>query len=331
MPRARPLAGFLPFGGFLARQITVLICTRNRAAMLRDTLKTLLSPANTDSFDWELLVVDNASTDRTAAVCRDFQKKFPQHVRSIVETKVGKSNALNAGIAAARGELLAFTDDDVYCNPDFLSQIRKLFAETAADAAQGRVLLDCEGGRPDWLDDTLALTAGFRDCGETVCELEGTLFGLNMIVMAEVFRKIGGFAPRLGPGQVGLSEDTELSFRMRQAGMRLIYAPNVIVHHRMPRSRLTRAFLRKRFFQEGRATAYRAAPPVSLLHFGLYVVKESVTREMHAMGHRRAKRPAMALREECEAFRQAGFFWQHLRMRFGILAHLSPTDAVTAR
>jgi GT2 family glycosyltransferase len=193
------------------------------------------------------------------------------------------------------------------------------------------VFLDCEGGRPVWLDNTLALTAGFRDCGETVCELEGTLFGLNMILRAEVFRKIGGFAPRLGPGKVGLSEDTEISLRMRQAGMRLIYAPKVIVYHRMPRSRLTRAFLRKRFFQEGRAAAFRTAPPVSLPRFGLYVVKESVTREVRAIRHRRTRRPAMALREECEAFRQAGFFWQHLRLRFGIQSHLSATDTVPAR
>ncbi len=291
--------------------------------MLRDTLNTLLSPANTDSFDWELLVVDNASTDRTAAVCRDFQKKFPNHVRSMVETKMGKSNALNTGIAAARGELLAFTDDDVFCDPDYLPQIRKLFAETGADAAQGRVFLDYEGGWPVWLDNRLALMVGVRDCGEEVTELDGTLFGTNMIVSSEVFKKIGGFSPDLGPGGVGMYEDTEISLRMRRSGFRLIYAPQILVRHQLARNRLTKRFIRRRFFQHGRATAYTQALPVSAPRFGLYVAKELVQGELQAIWQRYRGRPAAALRRECEALRQAGFFWQHVCFRRGVPSRLS--------
>lgn len=298
-------------------QITVIICTRNRGEMLRETLDSLLIPANLESSDWELVVVDNASTDRTRDVCRDFQQRFPRHFRLAVETRVGKSNALNTGIGAARGELLAFTDDDVLCAPSFLTEIRALFARFPADAVQGRVFLECEGGQPEWLDSHLALTVAFRDCGEEVTELEGTLFGLNMVVRADVFRKVGGFASYLGPGQLGISEDTEITFRMRRAGMRLLYAPRIVVYHRLSRQRLTRSFLRKRFFQEGRASAYREDLPVSLFRFGLYVTKEFLFGQIQAIRHRRAGRPAMALRRECEACRQAGFFWQKICNRGG--------------
>ncbi len=260
---------------------------------------------------------------RTPAVCRDFQERFPKHFRSLIETRAGKSNALNTGIAAASGDVLAFTDDDVICESGFLPETRALLAQNSADAVQGRVFLDCEGGQPEWLDSHLALTAGFRDCGEEVIDLDGTLFGLNMIVRSEVFRKIGGFSPCLGPGQLGLSEDTELTFRMRGAGMRLIYAPRIIVYHRLSRRRLTKDFLRNRFFQEGRSSAYRNELPVSLFRFGLYVMKEGLSREFEAMRHRRAGHAALALREECEAYRQAGFFWQHVCFRLGAPARLS--------
>ena len=109
------------------------------------------------------------------------------------------------------------------CAPDYLEGIRKVFGEHTADGVdgvQGRVLLDCEGGHPVWLDRYLGLTVGWRDNGDQVTDLNGTLCGTNMVLRAEVFRKISGFLPDLGPGLIGLGEETELSLRMRQAGCR---------------------------------------------------------------------------------------------------------------
>jgi hypothetical protein len=73
------------------------------------------------------------------------------------------------------------------------------------------VLLDCEGGWPEWLDTSYAGIADFRDCGDEVIDLEkGELFGVNIVVGADVFQKVGGFAPELGPGGVGMWEDDAL-------------------------------------------------------------------------------------------------------------------------
>ena len=304
--------------------ITIIMATRNRAQTLRSTLDFLLTADNVKSLDWELLVVDNGSSDQTREVCLEFQTRFPRHFRSLVETRVGKSHALNTAIQAASGNLLAFTDDDVTCAPEYLHAIRDFFSSHIADGVQGRVFLDCEGGWPRWLDAGTAAMAGFRDCGEQATELKGTMYGLNMIVKSDVFRKIGGFLPYLGPGLIG-AEDTEFSLRMRHAGMRQMYAPRIVLHHRLSRRRLTRNFFRKRFFQEGRANAYRDKLPVSLLRFALYAFKECLFREVRAVGFRVRNRPDMALAEECEACMQVGSLWQHVRFWVDS-AHQAPAN-----
>lgn|SRR5262249_48445279 len=303
--------------------ISVLICTRNRADSLRQTLESLISSTNLESSDWEVVVVDNCSTDYTAEICRDFHERFPRHFRFLAEKKSGHSNALNSAIAAARGEILAFTDDDVRCAPDYLHGIRTVFGQYPADGVQGRVLPECEGGRPEWLDSSFGLTLALRDCGEEVVELDGPLFGCNMIVREEVFQKTGGFSPELGPGTAGLGADTELTLRMRQAGCRLIYAPQIVVWHRLPRERLTKSFFRERFFLSGRSLAFFESLPVALWRFGLFVAKEWVLKEMEAVWHLSAGRPALALRCQCEVRLQAGFFWQHWRFMRGVPRQLS--------
>jgi GT2 family glycosyltransferase len=303
--------------------ISVLICTRNRADSLRQTLESLFNSDNLEAPDWEALVIES-STDHTVEVCRDFQLRFPRHFRFLTEAKIGKSHALNTAIVAAKGVVLAFTDDDVLFAPNYIHAIRAVFTSYSAEAVQGRVLLDFESGWPKWLDrNFLALMADLRDCGEEVIDLDGTLCGTNMIVRADVFRKVSGFLPEFGPGGVGMWEDTEISLRMRQAGCRMIYAPQILVRHQWPRGRLTRSYLRERFFRQGRAEAYYASLPASLFRFGLYVVKESISKELAAMWHLLAGRPAIALRCQCEARSQAGLFWQHWLFKRGVPRKLS--------
>src|SRR5713101_4634103 len=197
--------------------ISVVICTRNRADSLRETLESLFCTGNVEAPDWEALVVES-STDHTGEICREFRQRFPEHFRFLTEKKLGKSNALNTAIGSAKGDILAFTDDDVLCAPDYIQAIRTVFTTYSPDAAQGRVLLDCEGGWPEWLGmGHIALMADFRDFGDEVIDLDTTLCGTNMIVRAEVFPTVGGFASELGPSGVGMWEDTEISLRMRQA------------------------------------------------------------------------------------------------------------------
>ena len=303
--------------------ITVIICTRNRAESLRQTLKSLFCASNLKLPNWEVLIVET-STDHTVDVCLQFQQRFPEHFRFVREETLGKSNALNTAIRAAKGNILAFTDDDTLCEPNYIQGIAEAFSSYSADAAQGRVLLDCEGGWPKWLDKNyLGMMADFRDYGDEVIDLDGTLCGTNMVVKAEVFGKVGGFAPELGPGALGMWEDTEISLRIRQAGFRIIYAPQILIRHPWSRQRLTKAFLRSRYFGQGRAQAYYEPLPVPLWRFGLYVIKETIVQECAAIWNLCAGRPEKALACQCTARSQAGLFWQHWLFKRGVRRELS--------
>jgi glycosyltransferase involved in cell wall biosynthesis len=297
--------------------ISVVVCTRNRAGSFRKTVDSLFCPGNLTQPDWELLVIESSS-DRTLEICREFQQKFPDRFRFITETKLGKSNALNTAIAEARGDVLAFTDDDVLFDAAYIEGIRTVFSKYDVDAAQGKVLLDCEGGWPKWLSQAYAGMADFRDDGDEVIDLQGTLFGVNMVVRAEVFDKVGGFSPELGPGGIGVWEDSEISIRMREAGCRMLYAPQILVRHQWARGRLTKAFLRHRLFGQGRVLAYYEDLPAPIWRFGLYVAKDTIVQELKALGYLCTGRPGEALRVQLEARNRAGMFWQHRLFSQGV-------------
>jgi glycosyltransferase involved in cell wall biosynthesis len=298
--------------------VTVIVCTRNRSECLRRAIESLFCSANLEVRDWELLVVENGSTDHTIEVCKELRRKFPRHFRFLIENRIGKCNALNTAVAAAKGEVLAFSDDDVLFAPDYVQSIRTVFDSFPADAAQGRVLLDCEGGWPEWLDEAYALMADHRDYGQELAPLNGTLCGSNMIVRKEVFDEVGGFAPELGPGGIGVFEDTEISLRMRDKGHRLIYAPQILVRHQWPRRRLTKSFIRKRMFLHGRINAFYDNLPASLPRFGVYVIKEVLSKKVQALWELCAGRSTAALHLECEALQHVGFFWQHCLFARGV-------------
>jgi len=197
--------------------ISIIVCTRNRGESFRQTVDSLFCRANLEEPNWELLVVET-SKDRTLEICRDFERRFPGRFRFLTESRIGKSHALNRAIVEARGDILAFTDDDVLFTHDYVRSIRTVFTSFPVDAVQGRVVLDCEAGWPPWLDETYASMANYRDFGQEVAPLKGTLCGTNMIVRKQLFEQVGGFSPELGPGGIGVFEDTEISLRMRDRG-----------------------------------------------------------------------------------------------------------------
>ena len=297
--------------------ITVLICTHNRASTLAETLDSIFDASNAAEADWEVLVVDNASTDSTPELCRKYESQYPRRFRSLVEPKRGKSEALNTGIASAAGELIAMADDDVICARGYITNIRKTFQECRPDAAQGRTFLSCEGGWPAHLHRDLAMFMGLRDFGDKCIDLPGNLCGTNSVVRAEVFKAVGGYSTTLGAGKIGFAEDTEMSERIRKAGFRLIYAPDIVVTHQLPKERLTPSAFRTRYFGLGRSNAYREPITAPLWRFGLYVLKQALVKEPTAVWQRLRGRPAQALRVQCEVRELAGFWLQHWQMRQG--------------
>ncbi len=299
--------------------ITVLICTRDRSESLRQTLGSLLIPSNLETKDWEVLVVDNGSKDDTHRVCQEAGERYPSHFRYLQETQPGKSRALNTGIASALGEVIAMTDDDVTVAPDYIRGIRTVFTEYHVDAAQGRVYLDCEGGYPKWMDREMALLFGAHDFGDKILEWKRHLAGGNMVVRASIIPKIGGFRTDLGPGGGGAggAEDSEFAERIQGAQLHVVYAPLITVYHHLPRERLTKVYMRYRYYSGGRSLACYQPLNVPLWRYAIHVVKEWVLAEVLAVWYLLRGKPAEALHGQCQARQAAGFLMQHWRMKRG--------------
>jgi cellulose synthase/poly-beta-1,6-N-acetylglucosamine synthase-like glycosyltransferase len=307
-------------------KVTVLIATRNRSEGLRRTLESLFTESSLRLDGWEVVVVfDDVAEDGTREVCQIFRSKYPDRLRYFAQRKEGKSNALNLGIAAARGEVLALTDDDVICAPDYIAGVQHVFEHYPVDAAQGRIFLDCEGGLPAYMSEELRGFMSSCDFGDRIqSPFKRNLFGTNMAVRTEAARAVGGFTPELGAGAtVGFSEDTEFSIKLHGAGYRIIYAPQIVVRHQLPTHRMTPSFFRKRYLRMGRSRAYYQPYPTPLWRFGVYAAKNWIASDFRSWWLRMKGRPADALDCQCEARKCAGFFWQHVLFWRGVPRKLS--------
>lgn len=209
--------------------ISLIVCTRNRCSTLHTCLEyiaRLESPG-----DWELVVVDNASTDRTGDLLKTFVENVPFRVRLVFEPKPGLGRARNAGVAKASGEIIAFTDDDCYISPDFLIRILDVFRDRRIGFMGGRVLLYDETDVPQ----TIRPETEVRFIPPRSFVRPGQLQGANMAARRSLVTGVGGFDPDFGAGSTFRScEETDFQARASQAGATGIYHPGPLVwhHHR---------------------------------------------------------------------------------------------------
>lgn len=119
---------------------TVIVCTYNRCQSLADTLDSLAKSIVPASTDWEVLIVDNNSADRTRQVVEEFTRRFPGRFRYVFEPRQGKSFALNRGIRETQADVLAFTDDDVIAEPAWLWNLTKDLFSGEWQGAGGKIL-----------------------------------------------------------------------------------------------------------------------------------------------------------------------------------------------
>ncbi len=238
---------------------TVILVTRNRAASLARTLEGLLRQDTGGRFDYEILVADNGSTDATAAVVRQAATSSAIPIDYLLEPRAGKPFALNAAIAQARGEILAFTDDDIVAGPQWLSGLYRAFAETSADAVAGRVLPQWEGIEPGRDTEQIMAhvgTIGCLDFGERRLQLSPSpdrywWVGSNIAVRRAAFDRCGAFDVRLARGQ-----DVELFSRLRRHGILIMYEPAAVLHHRVGKDRLTPDAFRRWYEERGYYRVY---------------------------------------------------------------------------
>jgi len=242
-------------------QIDVIIATYNRAAMLERAVRSVLAASREPEFDYSITVVDNNSTDATRETIARLAEESNGRLRYLFEPHQGKSYAVNTGIAATGGDVIAFADDDQAMDLEWLSAIHRAMAD-GYDYVTGRVLGVWEIEPPAWYDDRLCGVISVVDLGvERIPhgedESQQGFSGCNAAVRRAAIEQVGGYHPELGKltGSFAMNEDGELLLRLREAGFRGLYEPGMTVYHCVPRERLTKSYFRRWHRGYGRSMA----------------------------------------------------------------------------
>jgi len=240
-------------------RIAAIISTYNRCDTLAKTLESLAASAIPDSTEWEIVVIDNNSSDRTRQIVEDFSRRFPGRFRYAFEPRQGKSCALNRGIRETQAEVLAFTDDDVIAEPAWLWSLTRNLFSGEWEGAGGRILPLNTAPIPDWIPrDLYGVLWGSFDLGDESRDISLAPYGGNMAFRRDVFEH-GLFRTDIGPGVRGARstncEDQNIGEGVLRRGGKLRYEPDAIIRHPFDTQRISRKYISKVFFQMGRYKA----------------------------------------------------------------------------
>jgi glycosyltransferase involved in cell wall biosynthesis len=253
--------------------ISVILATYKRKDVLEKTLLSMARMA-TGGVEWELHVVDNAGDTATGDLVRSFQEKIPVHYW--VETKAGKNNALNFGIAKAAGKIVVFTDDDVLVDPNWLSKIDEGLRRWPDDSVFGGKIVPQwpEGKTLRWNFPDAFYQPAFVVADWKIEEGQydpGKVWGPAMIIRREIFDKGYRFNTTIGPkgrNNYIIGDEVEFTKRLAKDGYRSIYLPKVSVRHQIREEQLAPKWIYQRAFILGRTEAYEENLEVSNLLWG---------------------------------------------------------------
>jgi glycosyltransferase involved in cell wall biosynthesis len=247
-----------------APSLSVVLCTHNRAALLPPALHALLDQE--PPVENEIIVVDNCSTDATRDVVESIARSSSR-LRYVFEPELGLSAARNTGIAHARAELIAFTDDDVRASRTWTSALVACFAaHPEADWVGGKVVPEWTSPPPRWLSAAGLAPLALNDFGDEPFAVSPArpvcLIGANLAVRRRAFDRVGLFSrrvQRLGEG-AGSTEDHELQIRFLNAGLIGRYDPRILVRAPVSRERLEKHYHREWHSGHGRSYALMRDP-----------------------------------------------------------------------
>jgi glycosyltransferase involved in cell wall biosynthesis len=222
--------------------------------------------------DWEVLVVDNNSSDQTREVSESFCKRDSRRFRYLFESRQGKSYALNTAIRESNGEILVFTDDDVTFEVTWLQDLTAVFEKAEYAGSAGRVLPQQTVQVPRWLAlegryNLIGALCAYYDLGVEPQDLSRAPIGANMAFRREMFNKYGNFRLDLGPSSLSRvsSEDTEFARRLLAGGERLRYVPSATVYHEIHQERIHKEFFLRWWLGLGRGSVREVDSGLSAL------------------------------------------------------------------
>ena len=235
--------------------IAVAVCTYNRAEMLRRALDSLTCQETDEKFSYEIVVIDDGSTDGTSGVVKEIARRSQVPVKYVREEGKGIAPARNRGIKESQGAWIAFFDDDQLAEPDWLKELLAMASKTGAPCVGGCRLLHLSEQELSGLSPICRAILGevfYGDepmkCGRKTYTSTG-----NVIINPSIFDAVGYFDESLSQG----GEDTDFFRRVRSAGLEAWYTPRAVVHHLIPSYRLKRDYLIWNSLRYGDNFAYR--------------------------------------------------------------------------
>lgn len=307
--------------------VSIVISSYNRCESLLSTLEHFRNQ-DAHASTYEVIVVDNNSTDQTREVVEDFVKTAPHvNVHYCFEGRQGVSYARNKGIATSRGRIIAFTDDDIRPSPNWISSVKSAFDQFPdADCIGGRVLPDATTTFPEWLTADHWTPLALMDLGDKPIELDVQngpgLIAANLAVRSAVLNEVGVFAPQLQrvKGSIGSMEDHEFQLRLSYARKRIMYVPDLVVHAYIFPERLTKSYHRRwhaghgHFFAIMRAADFEASS-AKLFDIPGHVYRGALTSFYRWMKYRVKNQPDVEFHYQTELDFYLGFVRQRLADR----------------
>ncbi|XGB41395.1 MAG: glycosyltransferase [Nodosilinea sp. LVE1205-7] len=248
--------------------ISIIIPTLNRYQLLKSAIDSCCQQ-DFPSGDYEILVIDNGSTDKTKEVVFQLIHSYPNHsIRYFLEPIPGLLSGRHRGAIEANGEILVYIDDDIQASPQWLKSIQSTMENSEIQLLGGRNLPSYEVDPPDWLNwfwikhpyGKWCSKLSLLDFGNSVIEIDANfVWGLNFTIRKSALLELGGFHPDSFPKHLQFLQgngETGLTVKANNRGYKAVYQPSALVYHFVPESRMTIDYFKQRYFFSGVCDSY---------------------------------------------------------------------------
>lgn len=289
---------------------SVIICTYNRAGNLPTCLGRLADQQGVAGIEWEVLVVDNNSSDDTRGMVEKLARELPIKVRYLFEGEQGLNYARNQGARESLGRYFCYVDDDILVSPGWLAALFHTLEDNDADAAGSCIHLDDHIVLPKWIQPEMYGFLGYQDFGPTPFQMDGVdryPFGGNMSFNRRVVEMIGQFNTKLGRkgsgrkrGELFKGAETDYFHRLAAAGGRIFYTPDAVVHHQIQPFQLEKRYFRTIHFNAGYQKAFYDAAqyPTTLLGAPRFLYRQFLGSLGRYLQHFLTRGPDLAFHQQ---------------------------------